>query len=105
MIDTASYKAFFEQIDLTQYKSVLCLHGDLPKAGFFSEIDLPIIAADGAANLLLKNGIIPEVIIGDLDSIDKEQFKQINLVHEPKQASSDFQKSIHYLKKITYYQV
>ena len=99
MTDTASYKAFFKQIDLKQYKSVLCLHGDLPKASFFSEIDLPIIAADGAANLLLKRGIIPGVIIGDLDSIDKEQFKQLNLVHEPNQASSDFQKSIHYLKK------
>ena len=76
MTDTASYKAFFEQIDLKQYKSVLCLNGDLPKASFFREMDLPIIAADGAANYLIKNDILPEVIIGDLDSIDRKQFKQ-----------------------------
>jgi len=99
MTDTASYKAFLEQIDLKQYKSLLCLHGDLPKASFFNQINLPIIAADGAANYLIKNNVPPAVIIGDLDSIDRKQFEQFKLVHEPDQASSDFQKSIHYLKK------
>ncbi len=100
MTDTASYKAFFEQIDPKQYKSVLCLNGDLPKASFFREMDLPIIATDGAANYLIKNDILPEVIIGDLDSIDRKQFKQFKQVYEPDQDySSDFQKSIHYLKK------
>ena len=69
-------------------------------------MDLPIIAADGAANYLIKNDISPEVIIGDLDSIDRKQFKQFKQLYEPDQDySSDFQKSIHYLKKITYYQV
>ena len=31
-----------------------------------------LIAADGGANHLLKMGILPEVVIGDLDSIDED---------------------------------
>jgi thiamine pyrophosphokinase len=98
MTDTTSYKAFYEQIDLKKYKSVLCLNGNLPEKSFFNKINLPIIAADGAANYLIENDISFEAIIGDLDSIDRKAFKRFKIVHEPNQSSSDFQKSLNYLK-------
>ncbi|WP_425360847.1 MULTISPECIES: thiamine diphosphokinase [unclassified Candidatus Tisiphia] len=61
------YRAFYEHIDIGLYHSILALNGDLPDKSFF-DIGLPIIAADGAINSLYKMGIIPKVVIGDLDS-------------------------------------
>jgi len=36
-----------------------------------------LIAADGGANHLLKMGILPEIVIGDLDSVDEETLFQL----------------------------
>lgn len=49
-----------------------------------------VIAVDGGANLLKKRGILPNVIIGDLDSIDNETlefFKQhsVEVIKFPKE--------------------
>lgn len=80
------------------YKSILCLNGSLPKKNFFNH-GLPIIAADGAANLLMKMGITPDLVIGDLDSLTPGNFKKLKTLHDPDQNTSDFQKSISYLAK------
>lgn len=98
MTDTDSYKTFFEHIDLSKYKSILCLNGDLPDASFFNEINLPVIAADGGANYLIKNKIPFDLVIGDLDSLDISKLLNIRTIHEPNQSFSDFEKSIKYLK-------
>ncbi len=52
-----------------QYRSILVLNGEIPDASFFTK-NLPIIAVDGAANQLLSMGIQPDLVIGDLDSIN-----------------------------------
>ena len=52
-----------------KFKSILCLDGELPSAAFFFFFTLPIIAADGAANTLMQMGVLPQIVIGDLDSI------------------------------------
>lgn len=102
------YKSFFDNIDIKIYRSILCLNGELPSYGFFNKINLPIIAADGAANYLLENNLMPEAIIGDLDSLDLKKFKNfqesklaqpIKLIQDGNQAFSDFQKAIIYIKE------
>jgi thiamine pyrophosphokinase len=87
--------------DFSQYHSVLCLNGTLPKESFFSNLkDLPIIAADGAANKLREINITPDLIIGDLDSINLNDFSDSRIIHRPDQDKSDFQKSLDYLSEI-----
>lgn len=63
-----------------------------------------IIAADGGANFLKKVKLLPDLIIGDLDSIDKSTllfFKNRNVkiqkIHE--QETTDFEKSLIYSRK------
>lgn len=84
--------------DLSSYKSILCLNGVLPSADFFLHNKLPIIAADGATNALLERGVIPHLIIGDLDSVHPELLDQCPFLHLPDQNTSDYQKALEYLK-------
>lgn len=80
-------------------KSVLCLDGNLPDIIFFKSINLPIIAADGASNKLLELKVKPSVIIGDLDSINQENFLSSEIIYKPDQNQTDFQKSLQFLKE------
>ena len=43
-----------ERIVKKKFRSILCLDGDLPDKRFFEEFRIPIKAADGAANKLLR---------------------------------------------------
>jgi thiamine pyrophosphokinase len=79
------------------YKSILCLNGELPKKDFFDKFDLPIIAADGAANKLYALGIIPSVVIGDLDSFNIAL--EVEIIHVEDQNRCDYEKSMEYLEK------
>ncbi|MDR0942402.1 MAG: thiamine diphosphokinase [Holosporales bacterium] len=88
---------YWKFIDFSKYKSILCLDGVLPKAEFFKNINLPIIAADGAANVLFDRGITPNVIIGDLDSVRKDLLQIIPYVKSLDQDYSDFQKALGYV--------
>jgi thiamine pyrophosphokinase len=81
-----------------EYKSILCLNGDLPEYDLFKHIKLPIIAADGASNKLLSMHIIPEIVIGDLDSIDEAIKQKLNVLEIKDQSRSDFEKSYEYLR-------
>ncbi len=82
-----------------KFSSILCLNGELPSRDFLISQGLPLIAADGAANCLEKKGLAPEIIIGDLDSVSEHLKQQYRTLHVPCQNSSDFQKTIAYLKK------
>ncbi|MDG2097417.1 MAG: thiamine diphosphokinase [Paracoccaceae bacterium] len=56
-----------------------------------------LIAADGAADLAIKNGFVPTAVIGDMDSISKDFFKQhlgILSLHEKEQETTDFDKCL-----------
>jgi len=49
-----------------------------------------LIAADGGANYLLKMGILPEIVIGDLDSVDEDTLFDLTSAEvEIKQYSED----------------
>ena len=53
-----------------------------------------IIAVDGSANKLFDLEIIPDVIIGDLDSLQYINNKNIELVKTPNQNKTDFRKTL-----------
>ena len=53
-----------------------------------------IIAVDGSANKLFDLEIIPDVIIGDLDSLQNIKNKDIELVKTPNQNKTDFRKTL-----------
>ena len=59
---------------------VIFANGELPNleaARGLLQSDDYLIAADGGANHLLKMGILPEVVVGDLDSIDEDTLPEL----------------------------
>ena len=57
-----------------------------------------LICCDGAADKLVRFGLSPHVIIGDLDSVSEEvkaQYASI-LIHSGDQESNDLTKAVHY---------
>ncbi len=79
-------------------RAILCVDGDLPKKTCFPR-EKTIVAADGAANKLASSGIMPDVIIGDLDSVDRSKFPQAKIVEVKDQSISDFGKALHYINQ------
>ena len=61
--------------DIFMPRIVIFANGDLPDldaARALLQADDYLIAADGGANHLLKMGILPEIVIGDLDSLSED---------------------------------
>lgn len=88
-----------KQFDST--RSILCLNGEIPCKDFFMRnLNLPLIAADGATNTLIDMGIIPTVIVGDLDSINKEIVPaDVEILHILEQSTTDLEKCLRILKE------
>lgn len=83
-----------------EYKSLVCLNGELPDNIFFGTLPkVPIVALDGAGRLLKEMGIKYDLIIGDFDSVDPHHLEDVEAIHTPDQSMSDFQKAIPYLKE------
>jgi thiamine pyrophosphokinase len=54
-----------------KFDAIICLNASLPEVEVFRHFNaIPIIAADGSAEALFKLNIIPDLIIGDMDSLD-----------------------------------
>lgn len=85
-------------IDEGCYRSVLCLDGELPLE-FLKHTSLPLIAADGAADTLIANGLQPSVIVGDCDSVREELLQRYPHVRDVLQDTTDFEKAFAYLKE------
>jgi thiamine pyrophosphokinase len=72
---------------------VIFANGELPDpeaARALLQADDYLIAADGGANHLLKMGILPEIVIGDLDSVDEDTLFDLTSANvEIKQYSED----------------
>ena len=61
-----------------------------------------IICCDGSVNNLLKNGMEPHYILGDMDSIDnnlKNKYKE-RLIELPNQDENDLRKAIEWAENI-----
>ena len=77
--------------------------GDFPKNQILLKIlnnSKTIVACDGAANTLINQGIIPDIIIGDLDSLsDENKTTYSNIIVEiADQSQNDLRKAISYVR-------
>lgn len=87
------------EFNKNKFCCVICLNADLPDISIFDKIkDLPILCADGAANRLIQLGIIPNYVIGDLDSCTMELIKQSipenRIIKISEQETNDFEKNL-----------
>ncbi len=71
-------------------------------AYFWNKSDV-CICTDGSFHFVSDAGFTPDFVIGDMDSLDKEQLpeniKKNRIVQEYNQDTTDFQKTLNYLKK------
>lgn len=85
-------KAYIIATILSMKKAIIFLHGDLSDVSRMSEyVDKEdfIICADGGVEYALKAGYVPDIVIGDLDSISKEsesklKGQKVEFVKHPK---------------------
>lgn len=83
-------------------KSIVFLNGELPPSWVHSDfLDYKpsLIAADGAAWRMKSIGIVPDIIIGDLDSLKSqdnylETFAASEIVEQADQETNDFEKAL-----------
>jgi thiamine pyrophosphokinase len=87
----------FLTVNPCDYRSMLCLNGQLPEKSFFDRMNLPIYAVDGALNQLIPYGITPCCVMGDLDSVLPEYDDICQRIYLPDQNYSDFEKSLRYM--------
>ena len=84
-------------------KSILILcNGSPPSEQLFSKYRAKtdrFIAADGGANIALKLGAIPDVIIGDLDSYNGSEKEQSEIIFRPSQEFNDLEKALQHARK------
>ncbi len=86
-------------------KAIIIANGNKPKISqikYLKKIGYKkIICADGGANSARKLNIVPDVIIGDLDSITKENLKffkkKTKIIKYKRQNDTDVEKSLKYL--------
>lgn len=79
--------------------AVLALNSTMPSRSEFESIaGIPIIAADGACLRLEQIGIVPDYIVGDLDSLREsgrmDSFATSKIIEIPDQETNDFEKSL-----------
>ncbi len=82
-----------------RFDACIILNADYPETNFFDKVsDIPIIAADGAANRMLKEHRKINYIIGDLDSLDSKIDipKNISLIKIADQDTNDFEKALRF---------
>ena len=53
-----------------------------------------IIGADGGGNILLKHGITPHIVVGDMDSFKKPDAVNFDIIHDPGQETNDLEKAL-----------
>jgi len=57
-----------------------------------------VIGADGGGNILLKDGFVPDVVIGDLDSFQKPANNDFELILDTDQETNDLEKALGFAK-------
>lgn len=62
------------------------------------------VCCDGAAEALLAAGLVPDIIVGDLDSLPAEirQQHQARIIHDPDQETNDLTKAVGVCRKHGY---
>lgn len=84
--------------------TIIFLNGEFPRKKLVDRYLIRsdfIIAADGGANYLKSRNILPDLIIGDLDSIGENPLsyfrdKNVKIIKLREQKTTDFEKSLNY---------
>jgi len=88
-------------------KALLILNGEIKNKLLVKNLvksnDL-IIATDGSYDKIAKLNIVPDIIIGDLDSISSIP-KNIRIIKKTNQNGSDFEKALIWLKRNNYSEI
>lgn len=53
-----------------------------------------LIGADGGGNKILDHGLIPDVVIGDMDSFQEPETCDFEVIREPDQETNDLEKAL-----------
>jgi len=53
-----------------------------------------LIGADGGGNRILEHDMIPDVVIGDMDSFKKPGQADFEIIHQPEQETNDLEKAL-----------
>jgi len=83
-----------------KFDCLVCLNAELPPLGFFIKYfqDIPIVGADGGAVRLFEKGIIPDYVVGDLDTFRsakiEKHFQNAEIIFNPDQEINDFEKAL-----------
>lgn len=93
-----------EQFRRTMSQALIIANGDLPENEKWTHIidaDTTVIACDGAIHQCYDRGIKVDVLIGDLDSINKNKLLEENCfegstIHITEQEDNDLMKAINY---------
>lgn len=85
--------------------ALICLKGAPPSITELEHFaDVPIIAADGAANLLYDLDVLPEYVVGDLDSVLPEVLEAMRttteIIVEIDQDINDFEKALRFAQQM-----
>lgn len=88
-------------------EAIICLNTNMPPKYIFEEFEnAPVIAADGGANKLIEIDLIPDFVVGDLDSFKSNKYKNLvskeKIFYEPDQESGDFEKSLKFVMERNY---
>jgi thiamine pyrophosphokinase len=87
-----------------RFDAIICLDTKLPEKSIFAQFpEIPILAADGAAIKLAEMDLIPDFIVGDLDTfysspISASIADKTKIIKEPEQDSNDFEKVLRFAK-------
>ena len=87
-------------------KVLIVANGEWPKqfdVAQHAEAYRVVVALDGAANRLIGSNMIPDVLLGDLDSVSASVLEQckaseVTIVHTPDQESSDISKGLEWVQ-------
>lgn len=94
-------------------KCILLANGKSPKKSIITYFQRSgynsLICADGGANSALKMGLVPDIIIGDLDSISKNTLREFSsiskIIQLKRQNDTDVEKGLKYTIKKKYDEV
>ena len=91
---------------MKQDKPILIIgQGEVNEAAFMKlAVHYPIIALDGAAEFVLSKGLVPDAVIGDMDSFDGRKLPQSTaFIQIEEQDSNDFEKALYHYKPAMVY--
>lgn len=92
--------SFFER-ELSAYKTIVVANGELSSNELILSLMHTaehIVCCDGAFDKLLKINVLPEVVVGDLDSLSEDARKQYAPILHPDESTeyNDLQKALKY---------